>query len=105
MAAAGDSTVGLRSVSLAGGLHVGGVELVDAGVEVADAADHGVLADELDGRGDGQGEEGEEEVHDFLAGLGEQHPLRLPVDEELHAQRGGGCGGCHLPRRRRRSLS
>ena len=79
------------------GLHVGGVELVDAGVEVADAADHGVLADELDGGGDGQREEGEEEVDDFLARLGEQHPLRLPVDEELHAQRGGGgCGGCHL---------
>jgi hypothetical protein len=73
-------------------LHVRGVELVDAGVEVADAADHGILPDQLHGRGDGQREEGEEEVHDVLARLCEQHPLGPPVDEELHAQRGGGCG-------------
>jgi len=67
------------------GLHVGGVQLVDAGVEVADAADHGLLPDQLHRRGDGKREEGEEEVHDFLGRLGEEHPPGLPVDEELHA--------------------
>ena len=39
---------------------VGLVEGLDAGVHVADAAGHGFRPEELDG----QGEEGEEEVHD-----------------------------------------
>ena len=78
------------------GLDVGAVELLDAGVQVADATHHGVLPDQLDRHGDGQREEGEEEVDDLLARLREQHPLRLPVDEELHAQRGRGRGCCHL---------
>ncbi|CAL4951590.1 unnamed protein product [Urochloa decumbens] len=75
------------------GQDVGGVELVDAGVEVGDAPDHGVLADQLDGGGDREREDGEEEVDHFLARLREQHALRPRVDQELHAQRRG--GGCH----------
>ncbi|BAS70458.1 Os01g0153550, partial [Oryza sativa Japonica Group] len=67
------------------GLDVGAVELLDAGVEVADAADHGVLPEQLDGRADRQRQEGEEEVDDILARLREQHSLGIGVDEQLHA--------------------
>ncbi|WVZ72323.1 hypothetical protein U9M48_020804 [Paspalum notatum var. saurae] len=68
-----------------GGADVGLVQLLDAAVEVADGADHGVLAQDLDDRADGQREEGEEEVHDVLAGLRVQHALALDVDQKLHA--------------------
>jgi hypothetical protein len=68
------------------GLQVSGVELLDTGVEVADTADHSLLPDHFNRRGDGQREEGEEEVHDVLARLRKQQPLRLPVDVKLHAQ-------------------
>lgn len=68
-------------------LDVGVVEALHAAVEAADAPRHAFLPEQLDGRADGQDEEGAEEVHHVLARLREQQPLRLPVDEELHAQR------------------
>ena len=43
--------------------------------------DHGVLAQHLDDRADGQGEEGEEKVHHVLAGLGVQHAPGLGVHQ------------------------
>jgi hypothetical protein len=76
-------------------LDVGVVEFLHAAVEAAEAAGHAFLPQQLDGRADGQDEEGEEEVHHVLARLREQQPLRLPVDEELHAQRRRRVGGCH----------
>ena len=57
---------------------------LDAGVHVGDAAGHGFLPEELDGRADGEGEEGEEEVHDVLARLRVQHALALGVNQQLH---------------------
>ena len=45
-------------------------------------------------RGDGQGEEGEEEVDDVLARLAVQHAPALGVHQQLHAERGSaGIGG------------
>jgi hypothetical protein len=77
------------------GQEVGGVELLDAGVEAAEAASHGLRAEELDGRGGRQSEHGEEEVDHVLASLREQHALRLAVDEELRAERRDGGGDDH----------
>lgn len=45
------------------------MELLHAGVEVADAAGGGLLPDHVDDRGDGHAEEGEEEVGDFLTSV------------------------------------
>ena len=70
-----------------GGADVGRVQPLDAAVEVGDAAGHGVRAQELDDRGEEQGEEGEEEVHDVLAVLGVEHAPGLGVDQQPHAQR------------------
>jgi hypothetical protein len=59
------------------GQEVGGVELLDAGVEAAEAASHGLRAEELDGRGGRQSEHAEEEVDHVLASLREQHALSM----------------------------
>jgi hypothetical protein len=82
---------GAEEVALVGaGQDVGVVEPLDAGVEGADAAGHGPRPDQRGGRGEGQGEEGEEEVDRVLAGLREQHAPGIGVDEELHPENGGG---------------
>ena len=78
------------------GADVGLVRRLDAAVEVADGADHGVLAQDLDDRGDGQGEEGEEEVDDVLARLAVQHAPALGVHQQLHARAGDQSQGSEL---------
>jgi hypothetical protein len=50
-----------------GRLDVGGIELVDSGVVVADGSDHGIRANQLDLHGDRQGDEEEEEVDGVLS--------------------------------------
>ncbi|XP_044961116.1 uncharacterized protein LOC123412239 isoform X2 [Hordeum vulgare subsp. vulgare] len=71
------------------GTQVAALEPLDAGVEVADAACHGLLPQQPHGRAGWEGEEGEEEVDGVLAGLGEHHarPRRPRVHQELHGDR------------------
>lgn len=63
-------------------------ELLDALGEVAGAAVPCLLVER--DRGVGGGEEGVEEVDDVAGGLGEQHPPRSRVGEELHGELLGG---------------
>ena len=83
------ATAGRREQRVLGvvGADIRLVELLDAAVEVADGANHGVLAQDLDDRADWQREEGEEEVDDVLARLRVQHAAGLGVHQQLHAER------------------
>uniref|UniRef100_A0A8R7UMK9 Uncharacterized protein n=1 Tax=Triticum urartu TaxID=4572 RepID=A0A8R7UMK9_TRIUA len=73
------------------GPEVAALEPLHAGVEVADAARHGLLPQQPHRRAGREGEEREEEVDGVLAGLREHHarPRRPRVHQELHGDRRG----------------
>lgn len=54
--------------------------------------------EELGHRGEGEGEQGEEEVDHLLAGLGVHDPLRLGVHQQLHGECENGGGRCSRSR-------
>lgn len=66
-----------------GALHVRRVQALGAGVDVG----HAGVRQQLGDGADGQREEGQEEVHGVLAGLREQHALRLRVHQKLQGDR------------------
>ncbi|BAS91964.1 Os05g0115650, partial [Oryza sativa Japonica Group] len=67
------------------GEEVGGVDVLDALVQPPDAALHRPRRDELHDGADRQRQEAEDEVDELLAGLREQHLLRLAVHQQLQA--------------------
>jgi hypothetical protein len=76
--------LGLEQVRLVGaGLQVGPAHAVHALVQAPDAAVHRARGDELRHGADGQRQQAVDEVHELLAGLREQHPVRLGVHQQL----------------------
>lgn len=79
---AGDAAWTEEHGLVGGGLEELGIEVVDALVEVVEGAEGGGLVEEADDGGHGEGEEAEEDVHETVVGLGEDHAIAVLVDEQ-----------------------
>ncbi len=83
-------------------MEVVGAEILHALVQLVEASDLRLPAEEADDGAERQREEAEEDVDEVLVGLRGQHPAPLLVDEQLHGdgwpfdlrlRHGGGGGG------------
>jgi len=66
------------------------IEIPHTGIKVANTSAHVLGTKHIDDSANREVEKGEEEVHDVLICLSEQHAIFLGVDKELHLKLGGG---------------